>query len=97
MRHDLGLAASPPVRYILEVERSGYSSFHSPSAVVGQPPREAAYGGASAQEDLQWAYGCVHLEEFRRVTDGTRTHALRSHNPPMPVSRYCHTVQNGLI
>src|SRR5215208_565071 len=32
MRHDPGLAASPPVRYILEVERSGCSSFHSPSA-----------------------------------------------------------------
>ncbi len=26
MRHDPGLAASPPVRYILGVERSGYSS-----------------------------------------------------------------------
>src|SRR5829696_10293750 len=32
MRHDPGLAASPPVRYILEVERGGCSSFHSPSA-----------------------------------------------------------------
>jgi hypothetical protein len=30
MRHDPGLAASPPVRYILGVERSGYSSFHLP-------------------------------------------------------------------
>jgi hypothetical protein len=59
MRHDPGLASSPPVRYILEVERSGYSSFHLPSAVDGQPPREAAtYGGTSAQEDLLWAYGC---------------------------------------
>jgi len=28
MLHDPGLAASPPVRYILKVERSGYSSFH---------------------------------------------------------------------
>ena len=27
MRHDPGLAASPPVRYILKVERSGYLSF----------------------------------------------------------------------
>ena len=42
MRHDPGLAASPPSRYILEVERSEYSSFHLPSAVDGQPPREAA-------------------------------------------------------
>jgi hypothetical protein len=59
MRHDPGLAASPPVRYILEVERSGYSSFHLSSAVDGHPPREAAaYGGTSAQEDLLRAYGC---------------------------------------
>ena len=42
MRHDPGLDASPPVRYILEVERSGYSTFHLPFAVDGQPPREAA-------------------------------------------------------
>jgi hypothetical protein len=55
----------------------GYSSFHLPSDVDGQPPREAAaYGGTSAQEDLLWAYGCLHLEEFRRVTDGTRTSDL---------------------
>ena|SRR5215216_5364565 len=40
MRHDPGLDASPPVRYILEVERSGYSSFHLSSAVDGQTPRE---------------------------------------------------------
>src|SRR5215208_2612409 len=46
MRHNPGLDASPPVRYILEVERSGYSSFHFSSAVGGQPPRKAAaYGG----------------------------------------------------
>ncbi len=45
MRHDLGLAASPPVRYILEVERIGYCYFHLPSAVDGQPPREAAAYG----------------------------------------------------
>src|SRR5215210_4287330 len=59
MRHDPGLASSPPVRYILEVQRSGYSPLHSSSAVDGQPPREAAaYDGTSAQEDLLWAYGC---------------------------------------
>jgi hypothetical protein len=29
MRHDPGLAASPPVRYTLKVERSGYSPFLS--------------------------------------------------------------------
>src|ERR671910_3596635 len=46
MRHDHGLDASPPVCCILEVERSGYSSFHLPSAVDGYPPRKAvAYGG----------------------------------------------------
>ena len=46
MRHDRGLDASPPVCCILEVERSGYTSFHLPSAVDGQPPRKAAaYGG----------------------------------------------------
>src|SRR5918997_1706349 len=54
-----GACRKPPVRYILEVERSGCSSFHSPSAVDGQPPREAAaYGDTSAQEDLLSAYGC---------------------------------------
>jgi len=45
MQHDPGLAASPPVRYIMKVERSGCSPFILPSAVDGQPPREAAYGG----------------------------------------------------
>src|SRR5918992_1630234 len=46
MRHDPGLDASPPVRDILKVERSGYCSFHLPSAVDGHPPHEAAaYGG----------------------------------------------------
>src|SRR5919106_6905585 len=46
MRHAPGLDASPPVRYIMEVERSGYSSFHLPSAVDGYPPRKGvAYGG----------------------------------------------------
>ena len=48
MRHDPGLAASPPVRYILKMERSGYSPFPLSSAVNGQALREAqcaAYGG----------------------------------------------------
>jgi hypothetical protein len=39
MRHDPGLAASPPVRYMLKVERSGYSPFpfigHTMPAVAG--------------------------------------------------------------
>ena len=38
-----------------------------------------------------------YLCEFTRVTDGTRTRALRSHNPLSPVSRHCHTLQNSLI
>src|SRR5215210_2006888 len=98
MRHEPGgLPQAPPVRYIMEVQRSGYSPLHSASAVDGQPPCEAAaYGGRSAQEDLLWAYGCLHLEEFRRVTDGTRTRALRSHNPLTPVSGCCRKLQNRL-
>ncbi len=35
--------------------------------------------------------------ESKRVTDGARTRVLRSHNPPSPVSRCCHTFQNRLI
>jgi Nucleotidyl transferase len=31
-----------------------------------------------------------------RVTDGTRTRDLRSHNPPNPVSRRCRRLQNWL-
>ena len=34
--------------------------------------------------------------ETERVTDGTRTRALRSHNPPTPVVVRCHTLQNRL-
>jgi N-hydroxyarylamine O-acetyltransferase len=37
MRHDPGLAASPPVRYTLKVEGSGYSSFPwTPQAAAGR-------------------------------------------------------------
>jgi len=42
LRHDPGLAASPPARYILRVARSGYSPCPLSSAVDEQPPREAA-------------------------------------------------------
>jgi len=42
LRHDRGLAASPPVRYKLKVEGSGYSPFPLSSAVDGQALREAA-------------------------------------------------------
>jgi hypothetical protein len=35
--------------------------------------------------------------ERGRVTDGTRTRALRSHNPLSPVSRRCRMLQNRLI
>ena len=41
MRHDPGLAASPPVRYMLKVEGSEYSPFPD-RPCDGQPPREAA-------------------------------------------------------
>lgn len=69
-----------------------------PSAVHGQPPREAAAnGGTPAREDLPWAYGCIHLEEFRKVTDGARTRVLRSHNPTTTVSKHCRTLQNRLV
>ena len=47
MRHDPGLAASPPVRYILEVERSEYSSFHLPmytAQTPDGPKRKYVYG-----------------------------------------------------
>jgi Mn-containing catalase len=57
MRHDPGLAASPPVRYILEVEGSGYSSFVLPSAVDGQPPRDVAYKFMSFSEGEESAQG----------------------------------------
>src|SRR5215207_11326424 len=60
MRHDPGLAASPPVRYILEVERRVPTPFHLPSAVDGQPPREAA------------ARGVRRYRQPRRISCGER-------------------------
>src|SRR5215207_6676560 len=59
MRHDPGLAASPPVRYILEVERSGCSSFHSPSAAYDI--QRSAWKGCSpkfAQDWSRWHPAC---------------------------------------
>ena len=35
--------------------------------------------------------------ESERVTDGTRTRALRSHNPPTPVATGCRALQKRLI
>jgi len=35
--------------------------------------------------------------EYERVTEGTRTRALRSHNPPTSVSGRCRMLQNRLI
>jgi hypothetical protein len=62
MRHDPGLAASPPVRYMLRVERNGHSPFplivrcgRTTSSRSGGAPRTAV---PSAQEDLPRAYGC---------------------------------------
>src|ERR687894_645326 len=51
MRHDPGLDASPPVGYILEVERRVPTPFHLPSAVDGQPPRNAAAHGVQRYAD----------------------------------------------
>jgi hypothetical protein len=39
-----------------------------------------------------WAYLC----RYEKVTDGTRTRALRNHNPLTPVSRRCRMLQNQL-
>src|SRR5215208_3411229 len=139
MRHDPRLAASPPVRYILEVERSGCTTFHLPSAVDGQPPREAAYCGTQTPRNtsappskpisLLKPLTCFRVPTrlakqsmcdsncrqnrvgqrrnrprlrsirltyavLRRVTDGARTHDLRSHNPPTSVATGRTALQN---
>ena len=40
---------------------------------------------------------CLTYTESKRVADGTRTRALRSHNPLTCVSMRCCTLQNQLI
>jgi len=55
------LAASPPVRYILKMEGSGYSPpFDCPlwTDSLLAKRRRAAYGGTAGQEDLPRADGC---------------------------------------
>jgi hypothetical protein len=53
MRHDPGLAASPPLRYKLEMERSGYSPFRlfrcGTDNLLAKRQR-AAYGGTAGPE-----------------------------------------------
>src|SRR6266536_1131107 len=61
LRHDPGLAASPPVRYTLKVARSGYSPSPISSAVDGPPPREAA------------ARRVRRYRRPRRISDGLTT------------------------
>ena len=62
------------------------------------------YSGTTL-ETLLWCFGirvfrrwCEMVSDqavrYQRVTDGTRTRALRSHNPPTSVSRCCRMLQN---
>jgi hypothetical protein len=55
---------------------------YSPAGCTGNPSHSAF-----------WAYLC----RSEKVTDGARTRALRSHNPPTPVSGRCRMLQNRLI
>ena len=59
MRHDPGLAASPPVRYILKVERSAYSPF---SVVVRCGPSTSPPAGAHPLYSVHASccYQCQH-------------------------------------
>ena len=89
MRHERGLDASPPVRYIMEVERRGYSSSHLPSAVDGQPPREAAAtrrSSAPAGDGARGRAGRAHFPRRRRQAgsadyDGAHTGAVVGPSP----------------
>jgi len=47
MRHDPGLAASPPARRIIEMEGRGDSSFAFP-LLTGKPPTKLRRGSLSA-------------------------------------------------
>src|SRR6266536_1946832 len=61
LRHDPGLAASPPVRYTLKVARSGYFPCPLSSAVDGQGPPEDESSRYLAQdaEDRALSLGCL--------------------------------------
>src|SRR3984893_4452313 len=89
MRHDPGLAASPPVRYKLKVERSGYSPFPLSSAVDGQPPREAAarrVGRYRGLRRISHGLGGARQTQARHRARWRR-HQL-SHNCPRGLARY---------
>src|SRR5829696_1229608 len=77
MRHDQGLDASPPVCCILEVERSGYSSFQLPSAVDGQPPLKAAACSvrryADTSKHLGPSFETNHIAETINMLSSTYT------------------------
>src|SRR5918994_5553958 len=72
MRHDPGLDTSPPVRYILEVERRVPTPFHLSSAVGGQPPREAASHSRPACKALGVT---TYSTTLRRATPSSRSTA----------------------
>src|SRR5215211_432470 len=61
------------------------------------------FSRTSERTHLQGFKKAQHKCPFRiypanhRVTDGTRTRALRSHNPPTSVSGRCSMLQNQLI
>jgi hypothetical protein len=52
-----------------------------------------AWSGIDGSKDAAFWSTCLSL----RVTDGTRTRALRTHNPLSPVSECCRMLQNRLI
>src|SRR4029450_6801034 len=91
MRHDQGLAASPPVRYILEVERSGCSPFHSPAAVYDNHP--TAWKGYSRKlrlcEDPPEQPGGVDDEAIQIHRQVRSKPPVETHEPvgPAPVAR----------
>jgi PAS domain-containing protein len=64
---------------------------NTPEAILRLTPYDL--GPYSWEHSTNSPYLC----EFTRVTDGTRTRALRSHNPLSSVSRGCRALQNWLI
>lgn len=80
LRHDPGLAARPPVRYTLRVERSGCSPFPSSSAVDGQALREAAACRVRRQRRLRRISRAPHAvcEARAEFDSGYLTRAMRS-------------------
>src|SRR3712207_1122054 len=77
MLHVPGLAASSPVRYILEVERSGYSTFHLSSA------RCVRY----SPECVEGAFSEVRLQDPAYIQRRSRTVATAQTSNPRPTTR----------